>query len=113
MKKLSIILCVVILLSTVLCACGADSIVGSWSASVEGTQMTLTFEEDGTGTISALGGLLAVDYTYEVKSDVIKLTPVESSEDLLDANELPYTLDKDTLTITDGDDTIEFSRDKD
>ena len=106
MKKLTILISTVLLMALLLCACGGakDSIVGTWSVTEEDTTLTITFKEDNTGTVSALGGVLSVNCTYEAKDGKLSITPDESSSDLFDFNLSvgDYTIDGDKLTLTEN-----------
>ena len=105
MKKTLCILLAVMILAVSLCACGgSNSIVGSWSGSVEGISVTMSFEDDGTGVMSALGGLASEEFTYTVEGSKINVT----TGDETDAYD--YTLDGDTLTLTADGETLTLTK---
>ena len=103
----------------VLCACGASKqIVGTWESDgaweIEGEQAffegadTLTFDEDGTGTLEITTGegtRAATAFTYKLTDDTLTLTSGEVSVGI------GYTLKGDTLRIgTGGDTCADFTR---
>ena len=113
MKKVSIVLIIALMISMLLCACGGNPIVGSWTGSLEGVPLTMVFDEDGSGSLSAMGGLLAVNYTYTAENGVLTLIPEEGSEDIATFNEgANYEIDGDTLTISNDGETMTLTRDE-
>lgn len=111
MKKCGILVAVVLIIAMLLCACGAKSIVGSWTMTEDGVGITMTFNEDGTGEMSAMGGMLSAGYTYTVADGVLKLTPAEGVSDDIFFSEATYKIKGDTLYIDDGEDLLEFIKD--
>lgn len=113
MKKASILLCALLILSLVLCACGGggkNSLVGTWTGEKDGVTMTMTFNEDKTGSLSALGGLLTANFTYTDDGSRLIMTPEESMEDVLSFNDVTYTFEGDNLLLTGNDGTITFTK---
>lgn len=112
MKKVSILLVAVLLIATMLCACGGNKggndIVGSWSVTQDGITMTMSFEKDGSGSISAADGLVSFDFTYELDGNKIIL---DAEEDMFDTDTLTYERNGNKLTIDDGVDVMEFTKD--
>lgn len=103
----------------VLCACGASKqIVGTWESDgtweIQGEQVffegadTLTFDEDGTGTLEITTGegtRAETAFTYKLTDDTLTLTSGEMSVGI------GYTLKGDTLRIETGGDTCaDFTR---
>lgn len=100
-----------------LCACGGSGLnkaaVGTWELtglvsggedyssmlSMLGMTITLVLNEDGTGTMDAMGE--SIDIKWDNNS-------ISSGED-----SLPYTLDGDTLTLNEGEDVLTFTRSQD
>lgn len=106
MKKTLCIILAVMLLAVSLCACGgSNSIVGSWSGTTEGIAVTMTFEDDGSGVMSALGGLASEEFTYTIEGDTIA---VKTGDD--DAEVFDYTIDGDTLTLTAEDEVLTLTK---
>ena len=106
MKKTLALVLVVVMLSATLVACGGNSIIGSWQASVVGVSMKLTFEEDGKGSITTMG--VTADMTWSVDGD--KLTAAMSvmgiTEEVFEG--AVYSVDGDELSITADGETVVF-----
>lgn len=109
MKKTLCIILAVMLLAVSLCACGtgSDSIVGSWSGTTEGVAVTMSFEKDGTGTLSALGGLATEKFTYTVEGSTITVKTADDDTEVYD-----YSIDGDSLTLTMDDETLTLTKSK-
>lgn len=109
MKKTLCVILAVLLIAVSLCACGAgaNKIVGSWSGTSEGITVTMTFEEDGSGVMAALGGLVAEDFTYSIDGSKITLKMGDEESEPAD-----YSIDGDTLTITVDGETLTLTKDK-
>ena len=110
-KTLSIILAVLII-AVSLCACGAgsNSIVGSWTGTNEGISITMSFEKDGTGVMSALGGLASEKFTYKTEGSTLTIT--EGDDDDVDTETFEYSIDGDTLTLKADGETLTLTKDK-
>ncbi|MBQ2971368.1 MAG: hypothetical protein IJE16_02330 [Ruminococcus sp.] len=110
MKKVSALVAVVLVLSIMLCACGggANKLVGTWTGQQDGIAITMSFNEDGTGVLSAV--IISVPFTYTAEDGVLKLVPNEGMEDLVDFTETKYQVDGDTLILGEGDDMHELTR---
>lgn len=109
MKKTLCIILAALLIAVSLCACGASSngIVGSWTGTSEGFSVTMTFEKDGTGVMSVMGGLASETFTYTIEGAT--LTVVAADED---TETYEYSIDGDKLSLTyEGEVTI-LTRDK-
>lgn len=108
MKKVSVILAIVLVLSMMLCACGggADKIVGTWAGEQDGIAITLTFNDDGTGSLTAV--IISVPFTYTAEDGVLTLVPDESMAEYADFNETVYKIDGDKLILGEGDEVIEL-----
>lgn len=113
MKKTCSIICALLILSLVLCACGGggkNSLVGTWTGEKDGVTITITFNEDKTGSLAALGGLLTANFTYTDDGGKLVMTPEEGMEDVMTFNEVTYTFDGDNLLLTGEDGTITFTK---
>lgn len=98
------IISVLVLVVGVFAGCGKkDSVVGTW----EGDDYTYTFNVDGTGT-QQIGGINVNISSYEAKDGKLSITVTYLGTD--DTTEFAYTLKKDVLTLTSGDDTITLNR---
>lgn len=105
MKRTLCIILAVMLLAVSLCACGgSNGIVGSWSGSVEGISVTMSFEDDGTGVISALGGLASEEFTYTVEGSKLNVTTGDETDTY------DYAIDGDTLTLTSDGETLTLTK---
>ena len=80
--------------------------MGSWSGTVEGIAVTMSFEEDGTGVTSALGGLASEPFTYTYDASTVTVT-LDDETEVFD-----YTIDGDKLTLSNGDETLTLTKDK-
>ena len=93
MKKISLVLALVLMMSFVLCACGASNeIVGEWKGEAG---ETMIFEDDGTGSISMFG--VEVTFTYEAADGKLSMTP--ESEEICETETTDYTIEGDKLII--------------
>lgn len=111
MKKVSILLCVVLILSMLLCACGSkSSIIGTWTGTQDGISISMTFNEDKTGSMAVMGGLITAGFTYTDDGSKLILTPDEGMEDYMSFSEITYSIDGDTMTVTGDGDTITMTR---
>ncbi len=100
MKKLLLLLPLIIVL--VSCT-AADSIVGKWqSTEPDGTVLCYEFRNDGTGSIS--NGKNEAEFSYVAEDGVLTVTYGGKTESA------DYTLDGDTLTLTDGQGTSVLTR---
>lgn len=118
MKKAIVIVVVLVLVITAFASCGKpeDKLIGTWKGSVKvallTTEYEITFNEDGTGKISS--GSLGVDLNYTVTEEN-KLS-ITANAELLQSilNEFPwtctFTVEKDTLTLTSGDNVVTLTK---
>ncbi len=96
MKKTSLVLALLLMMSFVLCACGASNeLVGTW---VNSKNSTIEFADDGTGVLTE--DIIVVDFTYVVDEEegTVTLIPDPSYEDL-ETQTHEYTIDGDTLSM--------------
>lgn len=110
MKKVSILIAIVLICSVLLCACGDNSIVGTWVGEDSGVTVSFSFNDDGTGNLSIAGGLITAGFTYADEGGNLVLTPDENMEEYLSFHDLSYTIDGDTMTLTDSDTTYTLTR---
>lgn len=94
-----------------LCACGAkNSLVGTWAGEVEGVSVSMTFNEDKTGSMSIMGGLMTVGFTYTDDNGKVVMTPEEDKEDYMSFTEFEYSVSGNTLTLTDDEGSIVLTK---
>lgn len=113
MKKTCTLICALLILSLVLCACGGggkNSLIGTWTGEKDGITMTITFNDDKTGSLAALGGLITANFTYTDDGGKLVMTPEEGKEDYMSFNDVTYTFDGDNLLLTGDDETITFTK---
>lgn len=112
MKKASILICALLILSLVLCACGGgkSSLVGTWAGEKDGISISITFNEDKTGSMAVMGGLITAGFTYTDDGGKIVMTPEEGMEDYMSFSEVTYSIDGDTMSFTGDGDTITLTR---
>ena len=109
MKKTLCIILAVMLLAVSLCACGtgANPIAGSWSGTTNGIALTMSFEKDGSGAMSALDGMVAEKFTYKTEGSTLTVTVADGEIEIYE-----YSIDGDKLTLTTEDQTITLTRNK-
>ena len=110
MKRIIAFLLVVFTaLSLFACAGPEKAIVGTWShqSSVLGvvTEITYTFNEDGTGTKS---NVIDIDFTYSFSDDKLLITT--STLGIENTEEFFYELSANKLVLRGKKDTIEFQK---
>lgn len=111
MKKHIAIVAILLILSILLCGCASSdkkALLGTWKFTQENVTLRMTFEDDGTGTMSASG--ISADFTYTAKNGHLSIIPDGSAEDIMEAE---YSINGDELTmITEGDVSTVFKREK-
>ena len=111
MKKATAVIAVILVLCCMLSACNkAESLTGTWSYNEEGYSISLIFNEDGTGKIYALGGLLTVEYTYKVDGNTIIFHELE--QEVLGSTPYTFSIDGDKMSLTGGGDVMVFTKEK-
>lgn len=113
MKKASILICALLILSLVLCACGGGgkaSLAGTWTGEKDGVTISMTFNEDKTGSMAIMGGLITVGFTYTDDGGKLVLTPEEGKADYVTFNDVAYTVDGNTMTLTTNEGVITFTK---
>ena len=127
-KKLLILLSVFVLVMTTAIGCTSlsnsengtatskteDSIIGEWKMKPiedSGVSMSLdikyVFEKDGVGSIEALGEKF--EFTYSISGDQLSLT-MTNADGEVDTESGKFSIDGDTLSLIDDEETVEFER---
>lgn len=92
LKKLVSIVAVVLVITSVLTACGKTSIVGKWSNSVNGVEViSFSFTEDKMSISTAGVTAIECDYILEDGKIVYSVAGIEA--------EIPYSIDGNKLTL--------------
>ncbi len=111
MKKSIAIIAVVLMLCCMLSACGKnESLVGTWTVSEDGIEMSFIFDSDGTGEINALGGLMKIEYAYKVDGN--KITFHEINQEVLGSDPYTFEIKGDKLSLTAGGEVMELTKEK-
>ncbi len=111
MKKATAVIAAILMLCCLLSACTkADSLVGTWTVTEDNIEMSFVFNENGTGKITALDGLLNIEYTYEVDGNTV--TFQEESDEILGTTPYTFSIEGDKLSITGGGDVMVLTKEK-
>lgn len=111
MKKVTSVIAAILMLCCILTACSNESkLIGKWTISEDDIEMSFIFNEDGTGEVYALEGLLVIKYTYEVNENTI--TFHEESQEVLGTNPYTFTIKGDQLSLTAGGDVMVLTKEK-
>lgn len=103
MKKALCIGFVVLLLMTTLVACNDRGLLGTWVTSGgDGLELRLVFETNDKGYMTAMGGMVKLEFTYSAKSGELKLF-YEDDETFT----YGYKISQDQLIIT-NDEGVEL-----
>ncbi len=109
LRRSAVLICVC-LMAAALFACGSSkrqySIVGTWKSD-NAKISEITFEEDGSGNLKK-SSEISVNMTYSSDGDQLTITTQilgQTSETVY-----TYTVTADKLTLTNGSDVIELSR---
>ena len=98
MKKTWIGLLITIILITSLTACGTGRLVGTWHATINGSEGQMTLYKDGTGEIVSDGITRAC--TWTVENDTLTVTQHFSDHTYTLFDRVTYVVEGKTLTIT-------------
>lgn len=111
MKKATAVIAAILMICCLLSACGkSESLVGTWTISEDGIEMSFIFNEDGTGEISALAGLMTVEYTYKVDGNNIIFH--ELNQEILGTDPYTFEIKGDELSLTAGGDVMVLTKEK-
>lgn len=111
MKKATAVIALLLILCCSLTACKeSESLTGTWTYTEDGVSISMTFNTDGTGKLEALGGLMSVDYAYNLEGDTI--TFHELNQEVLGSTPYTFSIDGDELSLTAGGDVMVLTKDK-
>ena len=111
MKKACGIVAVVLILCCMFSACGkSEALVGTWTVSEDGIEMSFIFNSDGTGKITALGGIMTIEYAYKVDGN--KITFQEINQEVLGSEPYTYEIKGDKLSLTAGGEVMTLTKEK-
>ena len=103
LKRVSI-LAVLITVIAVFAGCGKEAtVVGTW----EGDDYTYTFNDDGTG-IQQIGEISVSITSYEAKDGKLSITISFLGTE--ETDEYTYSIKKNVLSLSDGNNTIELNK---
>lgn len=109
MKKTLAIVLVVVMLASVLVACGSSggSIIGTWTATQEGVTMEMTFENGGKGKVSTMGMSMDMEWSAEGNKLTASMSVMGQTQEMfkdaefaVKGNELSITADGETVVFT-------------
>ncbi len=110
MKRLIIsITAVMVMLSFVACGSGKKSeLVGSWTGNNGGYEVTFTFNEDGTGSMSISGIQLSISYSVDGETLTVNKTVLDGTQ----TEDYTYKLSNKgkTLTLTSASGETELTK---
>ena len=88
-----------------------EDLVGTWSGEIEGLAVAYTFNDDATGSMlyNEEGQEMEVPFTYNIPEEGTIVLVVEMFGET-DSDDASYEVNGDTLTITDGDESVDFTR---
>ena len=88
-----------------------EDLVGTWSGEIEGAAVAYTFNDDATGSMlyNEEGQEMEIPFTYNIPEEGTIVLVVEMFGET-DSDDASYEVNGDTLTITDGDESIDFTR---
>ena len=98
MKKTLVLLLIAALTIVLLTACGTDPLVGTWTATINGSEGQMTLNEDGTGEVVSDG--ITRPCTWEVADDKLTVTQDLGDHEYILFDRVTYDVEGQTLTIT-------------
>ncbi len=112
MKKTLALIAAILVICSLFAACDSanSGIVGTWTLTEDGATIEYTFNEDGTGDISAMAGMLKVEFAYSIKSG--KLTFHELGNEVMGTEPYGCSISGDKLTLTLKGDSMVLERKK-
>lgn len=110
MKKLIVCAVAVVLMVTLLTACGGDPLVGTWSTTIGGDTGEMVLNADGTGTILSNGVTRTCKWTVE--EDTLTVVQYVDGYPYIFLDEVTYSIKRTILTVTNPDtgNTLEFEK---
>lgn len=115
MKKAISIALIFVLVLAAFASCGSPEkkLIGTWSGDVEllgvTTSYEYTFNEDGTGKMTGVLGSTGVAFKYNI-DDAGNLNITTSLLGVDSTKTYTYTVEKNTLTLTEGDTVITLTK---
>ena len=98
MKKTWIWLLIAMILVASLTACGTSRLVGTWQATINGSEGQMTLNKDGTGEVVSDG--ITRPCTWEVTDDKLTVTQDLGDHEYILFDRVTYVVEGQTLTIT-------------
>lgn len=105
MKKTIALVAVILIICSLFTACNNNtSIYGTWVLTENDAKIEYTFNEDGTGSISTMAGMLKVDFAYKITDG--KLTFYEVGDAVMGSEPYECSISSDKLTLKLGSEEI-------
>ena len=105
MKKTIALVAVILIICSLFTACNNDaSIYGTWVLTENDAKIEYTFNEDGTGTISAVAGMLKVNFAYKISGG--NLTFYEVGDTVMGTAPYECSISSNKLTLKLGSEEI-------
>ena len=98
MKKVMAVLLLLVWTATLLTACGADPLVGTWTTTIDGDAGRMTLNENGTGEI--VSNDKSRPCTWVVQNGELTIEQTVGDDTYVFLDRVTYVIDGDTLTIT-------------
>lgn len=111
MKKTTALIAAILIICSLFAACSSSentSIIGTWTLTEDGATIEYTFNEDGTGNISAMAGMFKIDFAYKITDG--NLTFQELGDEVMGSEPYGCTVSSDKLTLTLKGETIVLER---
>lgn len=110
MKRMIVYAVTLLMVITLLTACGGDPLVGTWSATIGGDAGEMVLNADGTGTILSNGVTRTCKWTIE--EDTLTVVQYVDGYPYIFLDEVTYSIQWRTLTVTNPDtgNTLEFKK---
>ena len=98
MKRAIAIALVLALTVSMITACGFNSLVGTWSATIDGTVGEMTLQRDGSGTVTSSG--VTRSCRWLIIDDTLTVIQEMDGEEYVFLDKVTYTVKKGVLTVT-------------
>lgn len=114
MKKVTAIIAVLLIVCSMLSACSQSgegntpSLFGKWVYTIDDVDITYSFNSDGTGSISTMGGMINVSFAYQLNNGEITFHEVGNT--VMGEKPYSYTIKDDTLTLTNSEETLTLTK---